>query len=79
MLRRLVFIAAIVPAIFATQTASSQAPTPPLNGGQDGRGARGTGATQNPNSVSPLEFLIDPPTLINLNGSFKATRIETQR
>ena len=32
-----------------------------------GAGARGGGpAAQNPNSVSPTEFLIDPPTLINL-------------
>ena len=35
--------------------------------GQGGQGARGAGpAAQNPNSVSPVEFLIDPPTLINL-------------
>ena len=34
---------------------------------QQGAGARGGGpAAQNPNSVSPIEFLIDPPTLINL-------------
>src|SRR6187399_21932 len=34
---------------------------------QQGPGARGGGpAAQNPNSVSPIEFLIDPPTLINL-------------
>jgi hypothetical protein len=39
---------------------------------QQGAGARGGGArrggpaVQNPNSVSPTEFLIDPPTLINL-------------
>ena len=32
-----------------------------------GAGARGGGpAVQNPDSVSPTEFLIDPPTLINL-------------
>src|SRR5436190_14207840 len=32
-----------------------------------GAGARGGGAAaQNPNSVAPIEFLIDPPTLINL-------------
>ena len=32
--------------------------------GQGGRGAAPAG--QNPNGVTPIEFLIDPPTLINL-------------
>jgi len=27
-------------------------------------------AAQNPNSVSPVEFVIDPPTLINVTDGF---------
>ena len=38
-----------------------------LGQGARGQGARGASpAAQNPNSVAPVEFFIDPPTLINL-------------
>src|SRR5437867_3625655 len=34
--------------------------------GAPAQGARGGPAAQNANSISPVEFVIDPPTLINL-------------
>jgi len=35
--------------------------------GARGQGGRGAGpAAQNPNAVAPIEFVIEPPTLINL-------------
>ena len=45
---------------------AGQAQGAPAQGarGQAGRGA--APANQNPNSATPIEFLIDPPTLINL-------------
>ena len=39
---------------------------PTQNAGQAQGGRGGAATAQNPNSVSPVEFVIDPPTLINL-------------
>src|SRR5262245_2500301 len=52
--------------LLALQAVGRGGQAPPQNAGQ-GQGARGGGAAaQNPNAVSAVEFVIDPPTLINL-------------
>ena len=52
--------------LFLLQGVRGGAPAPPQNAGQVQGGRGGAAAAQNPNSVSPVEFVIDPPTLINL-------------
>jgi len=52
--------------LFVLQGVRGGAPAPPQNAGQARGGRGGAAAAQNPNSVSPVEFVIDPPTLINL-------------
>ena len=47
------------------QIVAAQAPAATPNAGPV-QGARGGAPVLNPNSVSPVEFLIDPPTLMNL-------------
>jgi hypothetical protein len=52
--------------LFVLQGVRDGAPAPTQNAGQAQGGRGGAAAAQNPNSVSPVEFVIDPPTLINL-------------
>jgi hypothetical protein len=58
--------AAILLSILALATGIAAGQAPGGAGGPGGPGGRGAAPPLNPNAISAAEFLIDPPTLINL-------------